>query len=58
MELHMEMTVVIEGCTFKKVIGEERIYSEEYGVYLPNTERANTFQELIYYSSEWLQTQP
>lgn len=58
MDLHMEMTVIIEGCTFNKVIGDKGIYSEEYGVYLPNSERANTFPELIQIASEWLQTQP
>jgi len=56
--MFMEMTVVIEGCTFTKEIGDKGIYSEEYGVYIPNTEGANTFQELIHYASEWLQTQP
>jgi len=54
---HMEMTVVIGGSTFNKVIGDKCIYSEEYGVYIKGTEQANTFVELISLATRWLEKQ-
>jgi hypothetical protein len=53
----LEMLVVIDGHTFVKVIGEDNIYSEEYGQYILNSSHANTFHELIAVASNWLEKQ-
>jgi hypothetical protein len=53
----MEMTIVINGCTFTKPIGEHDIYSEEYGEYLKGTEYANDFATMVAVAGEWLSLQ-
>jgi len=53
----MEMTIIIDGCTFTKKIGEHNIYSEEYGTYIRGTERANDFASMLAISSDWLEDQ-
>jgi len=53
----MEMTIVVNGCTFTKVIGDHNIYSEEYGVYIPESEDANDFNKMVIISTGWLAMQ-
>jgi len=50
----MEMTIVVDGCTFTKDIGEYNIYSQEYGEYLKGTEYANDFATMVAVAGEWL----
>lgn len=49
-----KMTVVVDGFTFEKVIGESNIYCEQYGVYIPYSDSANSFDELIDVASKWI----
>lgn len=49
-----KMVIEIDGVIFEKVIGEQNIYAEQYGVYIPNSSEANTFDEMIDISTNWL----
>lgn len=57
MDIYKEMTIVIDGVTFSKVIGDFNIYAEQYGVFIPNSAAINTFDEMIDVASKWLETQ-